>query len=99
MHEGTSIDYGENGNAVVTVRLKRGRGILARFQPAVMERIVRLDELGTFVLRQIDGKTSTRDIVLRFVEQYKTNRREAELSAVEFLKSLAQRGVLSIAIP
>ena len=99
LHEDVSIATGEKGNAVITIRLKRGRGLLARFQPPVMERVLRLDELGTFVLQQVDGKTSTRDIVERFVAHYKTNRREAELSAVEFLKSLAQRGVLSIAIP
>ena len=99
LHEGVTIAYRENGNAVVTVRLKRGRSLLARFQPPVMERVVRLDELGTFVLQQVDGRTPTREIVERFVKRYHTNRREAELSAVAFLKSLAQRGVVSIAIP
>ena len=99
LHRGVAIAYAENGNAVLTIRVKRGRGFLARFQPPEMEKVVRLDELGTFVLKQIDGKTTTRDIILRFIEKYRTNRREAELSAVEFLKSLAHRGVLSIAIP
>lgn len=82
----------------VTVRVRRGKGFLARFQPPVSKRTVELDEVGSFVLNQVDGKNDTRRIIDAFVERYNVNRREAELSCVSFLKSLATRGVISIVI-
>ena len=42
LHQGVTIAYGENGNAVLTIRMKRGRGFLARFQPPEMEKVVQL---------------------------------------------------------
>ena len=82
----------------VTVRIRRGHGFLARFQPPVMERNVELDELGTFVLRQIDGERTASEIIDVFRERYGVNRREAELSCVAFLKSLLSRQVISIGV-
>jgi hypothetical protein len=82
----------------LVVRRRRGTGFLARFQPAIMERKVKLDELGTFVFRLIDGQRPVRQIIDRFAEHSKVNRREAELSTVAFLKSLAERNVIAIVI-
>ncbi len=86
------------GTLALTVRWRRGKGWLARFQPAIMERRVKLDEIGTFVFQQIDGKRSTRDIIGILATRYKLNRRDAELSVVEFLKVLARRHVIAVAI-
>ena len=83
----------------VMVRWQRGSSFLDRFRPPVMERKIRLDELGTFVFQRIDGHRTVRDLVDDFVRQYRTSRREAELSTVAFLRSLAQRQVISIVIP
>ena len=71
---------------------------MARFMPPILERTVKLDELGAFVFRLIDGQRTVLQIVEAFQQRYKANRREAELSTVEFLRSLAQRRVISIAI-
>lgn len=95
LNQGVSVDD-KAGNVVIHVKIKRGTGFLARFQPPVMERTVKLEELGSFVFRQIDGRTSTLQIVERFIDRYRTNRREAELSTVDFLKSLMRRGVISV---
>jgi len=86
----------ENDHLVVT--LTRGRGLLSRFQPPLMERTIKLDELGTFVLRQIDGRRTVKDIVESFMTRYRPNRREAELSTVTFLRSLTERKAISIII-
>ena len=99
LNEGVRVDDANPDRLVLTVRRVRGTGILARFQPPVMERRVKLDELGSFVFRQIDGARSTRQIVERFARHHRVNRREAELSCVAFLKSLAGRNVVYIAIP
>lgn len=98
LNEGVRSAANEAGHVVVRVTLKRGRGFLARFQPALMERTVKLDELGSFVFKQIDGQRTTQDIIEAFMARYRPNRREAELSTVDFLKSLAKRGVISVVV-
>ena len=96
VNEGASVTTTDAGTDTITITVKRGHGFLARFQPPVMERRVRLDELGTFVFRQIDGRRDARAIVALFVARYRVNRREAELSCIQFLKMLAGRQVISI---
>jgi len=88
----------EPGQVTITVRLQRRGGWLSRFQPPTFERTVQLDELGSFVFLQIDNRKTTADIINAFVARYPVNRREASLSTVSFLKSLVQRGVISIAV-
>jgi hypothetical protein len=86
------------GVLVLTIRVKRGKGLFQRFLPETIERSMKLDELGTFVFREIDGKRTVKQIVDRFVDRYRVNRREAELSCVSFIRSLAQRRVVALAI-
>ena len=86
------------GRIDIVARRPRGKGFLARFQPAVLERTVKLDEMGTFVYRQIDGRRDVLAIIDIFMGRHRTNRREAELSVAAFLKSLAERRVISIVI-
>ena len=97
LNSGVRIDPGAERDSLV-VTLRRGSGFLARFQPAVMERVIKLDELGTFVLRQIDGRRTVLSIVDAFTDRFRTNRRESELSTVTFLRSLAERRAISIII-
>ena len=99
LNPGVRLEPEEDGRLLVIVPVTRARkGWLTRFQPRVFERKLRLDELGAFVLRQIDGDRPVRAIVESFVKQYGTTRREAELSTAEFLKSLARRNVISIGV-
>jgi hypothetical protein len=99
LNDGISIEPSEAGKTLVTVRTPRGNGWLARFQPPVLERKVRLDDLGGFVLGLVDGRRDVISIINLFEKKFRTNRRETELSVVAFLKSLVQRNVVSIAIP
>lgn len=82
----------------LVIRLRRGDGFMSRFMPPTHERKVKLDELGTFVFGLIDGHRTVREIVEAFLARYRVNRREAELSTVEFIRSLAQRQAISIVI-
>lgn len=92
------VTYEAPDRACLVVSRRRGTGWLARFQPAVMKKTVRLDTLGTFVLGLVDGRRPVRWIVDAFAAQYQLNRREAELSIVAFLRSLAQRRLIAIVI-
>ena len=80
------------------MKLRRGGGFLARFQPPVLERNVRLDAIGGFVFKLINNERNTQEIINMFLVKYRVNRREATLSVVDFLKSLVKRGIISIAI-
>ena len=98
LNRATRIEEHEDGGVMVHVSLPAREGFFAWFQPPAAERRIKLDELGGFVVKQIDGKRTVRSIVAAFVRQYRTNRREAELSTADFLKSLARRHVISIVI-
>lgn len=98
LNEHVSCENDQTGRLVINIKLKRGNGFLARFQPPVLERNVKLDEIGGFVFKLIDNQRSTLEIIELFLEKYRVNRREATLSVVDFLKSLVKRGAVSIAI-
>ena len=99
MNPSVTVDRTMEGNWVLEATTRRDhKGFMARFQPPVQVRRVELDELGTFVVGQIDGARDVLEIVNAFTTRFKVNRREAELSVVEFLKSLVQRHLISIAI-
>lgn len=98
LNEQVSSKNDSNGRLVINIKIKRGNGFLARYQPAVMERNVRLDEIGSFVFQLIDNQRSALEIIELFLAKYRVNRREATLSVVEFLKSLVKRRIISIVI-
>ncbi len=99
LHNFVTIDRSDENNWVLTLRIpKRNRGFLARFQPDILTRRVRLDELGSFVVARINGETTVMEIINDFASRFKTNRRETELSVVQFLKSLVSRQAISIVI-
>jgi hypothetical protein len=98
LNPGVSVEPAGPGRVTLVVRRPRGRGLLARFQPPVIERRVKLDEVGTFVFGRIDGRRPARGIVEEFVRRYRVNRREAELSCAEFLKALMRRQAVAMVV-
>ena len=99
VNEGVTItDDGAGTDLSVRVKVPRGPHFLDRFRPPVIEKKYELDELGSFVLRQIDGKKTAKKLIDVFVEHYGLNRRESELCVVSFLKMLMQRGIISLVI-
>ena len=63
------------------------------------EKGVELDKLGTEVYRAVDGKRTVEQIVESFADQHKLRFHEARLAVMQFLRSLAQRNVVVLAIP
>jgi hypothetical protein len=98
VNENVSFTDDGTGRLIINARTMRGKGFLARFQPPVLERNIKLDEIGSFVFKLIDNRRNTLEIIDVFLAKYRVNRREATLSVVDFLKSLAKRGIVSIAI-
>jgi len=96
---GVTWSPGDDNDIVISVVQRRSTGFLARFQPERWERRFQLDALGAFVVQQIDGKKTVLQITENFIKRFKVNRREAELATVAFLKTLLERGIISIGIP
>ncbi|MDP6113116.1 MAG: PqqD family protein [Planctomycetota bacterium] len=62
-------------------------------------RRVTLDELGSHVWRRCDGETTVRDLIKEFSDRFKLSRKEAELSLITFLKQMARRRLIGLAVP
>lgn len=95
---GVTFAEEEDGKLMALVPVPRKRGFFGRFQAPVSTRKIRLDEVGAFVIGQINGQRTVAEIADVFVSHYRVTRREAELSLGDFLKSLAQRNIIAIGI-
>lgn len=97
-----TIETGADGCVTLSAQ-QRPSGwarILARLlRVADKPRRIRLDELGTTVWNLCDGQTTVRQIITRFAGQYKLNRKEAEVSILQYIRSLAQKGLIGIMLP
>jgi hypothetical protein len=61
-------------------------------------RHITLDEVGTYVWELCDGQRNVRQIIQGLCKRYKLHRKEAEVSVVAYLRQLARRGLLGIAV-
>ena len=98
LNPGVEVKARDDGKLLLKTTIRRRGGFMARFLPESLTRQYKLDELGSFVVREINGKRTAEEIIDDFVSRFRTNRREAELSVVQFLKMLLERQVVSIAI-
>jgi hypothetical protein len=98
LNQGVRLERLSEARVQVVVELQRRSGFFARFLPPVFVRRYRLDELGTFVVERIDGRRSAAALIDEFARHHRLNRREAELSVVQFLRMLMQRQAISIAV-
>lgn len=89
-------------NGVFKIIYKRDAPLFAnlvkRFNLTRPEKTIIMDEIGTYVWHQIDGKKTTEEIIELFRKKYPLPRREAEVSIVAHLKNLMMRGAISIII-
>jgi hypothetical protein len=57
-----------------------------------------LDPLGLFVWEACDGKTPVRQLIKRLAKHFEINAREAEVSTLQFLHTLARKGLIGMQI-
>ena len=55
-----------------------------------------LNEVGTFIWEQIDGKSTIEDIVEAVCDAYDSTEREAAADVDRFLKELLRRGLVTV---
>lgn len=57
---------------------------------------LQLDQMGSFVWMEIDGKKTVREIIRNFALEYRITDQEAEHAVTTFLKTLGQRGFIAL---
>ena len=72
--------------------------ILSRVFYIPKRRPLTLDEVGSFVWDLCDGKNNVRQIIRALCQRYTLHRKEAEVSVVAYLRQLAKRGLIGIAL-
>jgi len=94
------VTHAENGE--VSLKLPRRRvwwiNLLARLGGVPEYRILTLDRVGSSVWELCDGEHTVRDLISLLASEHKLSRKEAELSMVSYLRQLAQRGVVALAV-
>lgn len=89
-----------NGGEKITFWVRPGRmhRVLLRL-PERVQRSFEFDPLGIDLINQCDGKTTVRAIIRRFVEVHNLDEHEAEKAVTTFLRTLMQRGIVSMWVP
>ena len=66
--------------------------------PSGATRTFELDPLGLFVWQTCDGKTPVRQVIKKLAKHYHLNEREAEVSTLAFLHTLARKGLIGMQV-
>ena len=69
---------------------------LARQEPPTVRRL-ELDPVGSYVWRVTDGRLTVRELIWKLAEEYKLNRRDAEVALLEFMGKLSSRNLMGFA--
>jgi len=92
-----------NAKGKLVVNVPRKRTNMVRLIAKVFRlppyKQLELDELGGYAVELCDGRNTVADVVDKFAEQFRLNRREAEVSMVSYLETLAKRGIIGFAVP
>jgi hypothetical protein len=94
------VSRDDDGNVVFTLPRRKvwWADWIAKVLRMPERKKVALDEVGTVVWDLCDGKNTVRTIIDRFVQKYKLNRREAEVSMFAYLKELTRRGFVGLVL-
>ena len=96
-----TIERDEQGNTVLNIPRKRAGivQLVARVFRLPLYKKIQLDELGTYAIELCDGSNTLAELIARFAQKFKLNRREAEVSMTSYLQTLAKRGIIVFGIP
>jgi len=90
----------EDGSVRLIIPRRETRWVkaLSRLFTIPERRPLTLDEIGSFVWNLCDGQHTVRQIVKALCGRYRLHRKEAEVSVVTYLRQLAKRGIIGIAV-
>jgi hypothetical protein len=75
------------------------RRVFVPSNAATPEKSFELDDLGAWVWHALDGVRSVEQLIHAFADHHRVNLREAEVSVIAFLKTLAQRNLIGLVAP
>ena len=93
------LDRRSDGTALATVPMRKPRYLvppLSWILPFSSHRRVELDAVGAGVLDLCDGKRTVEGVIETFAAERKLTFRESQLAVGQFLRQLAQRGMVAI---
>jgi len=97
------LEWTLDSEGLVTATLVRrtdlwGR-LLANFFSIPDSRELKLDRVGSHVWQLCDGERTANEVIVAMCEEYKLSRREVEVSFIAFMRLLAKRGMVVVAVP
>ena len=72
--------------------------VLAKLFSLPGKRVIVLDDVGSYVWQLCDGQNSLRRISKQLSDKYNLTAKEAEMSLVEYLRTLGKRGIIGFAV-
>jgi hypothetical protein len=96
-----TVEYDAEGNAVLNVPRKRTTMVklMAKLFRLPPYKQIELDELGTYTIELCDGEHTVEEIIEKFADRFDLSHREAEVSMLSYLQTLAKRGIIAFAVP
>ena len=94
------VERGDDGEVRLVIPRREDWWVrtATRFFYVPKKRRITLDEIGSVVWDLCDGKNHVRDIIRALAERYKLHRKEAEVSVVAYLRMLAKRRLIAVAV-
>ena len=97
------LEFEEDEKGLVSIKIPRKDTCWVKVMSKIMyvpsSKVFSLDEVGSYVWRMCDGQTTVKELMEDFQEKFKLSRKEAEISIVAFLRMLAQKGIIGLAVP
>ena len=100
LHQLISLDHRADGTARLNLPRKRTTmvRVISSFFRLPPYKQIELDELGSFAVELCNGTNTVNEIIAAFADRFRLNRREAEVSMLSYLKTLAKRGIIGFTI-
>ena len=90
----------EAGMTIISTPVRRTgwTRLMKRLTSVPKYKKIELDEIGTFVWRHCDGRTSVRALIEKLCRRFKLSYREGEVSLTQYLRTLARRNLIGLAV-
>ena len=97
-----TIKWGKNNQSEVSIVIPQKEKLWVKIATKILrvpgKRVVVLDEVGSYVWMQCDGRNTIGNIIDGLCGKYKLNRKEAEVSLITYMRTLGKRGMIGLAI-
>ena len=99
-NEAIGVEHSDDGfvRLVIPLRASWWARVISKAFYVPKTRKITLDEIGSYVWGLCDGKRSVRSIIKGLCKRYNLHRKEAEVSVVAYLRQLAKKGIIGIAV-